>query len=66
LGIVIRVLVAGLVSAQAQRTAAKPATNAEFRKMIDEYFTAWSTLEPDSAAKYYAKDGDIVFLERRL
>ena len=34
---------------------------AEFRAMVAQYYTAWSTLNPDNAAKYYAKDSDIVF-----
>ena len=54
-------------SAQMKRTAAKPASSsafeAEFKKMIDEYYTAWSTLNPDNAAKFYAKDADIDFFD---
>jgi ketosteroid isomerase-like protein len=63
LAIVIALLVTSPASARAKRTAAKPATDAEFKKMIDEYYTAWSTLNPDNAAKYYAKDADIVFYD---
>jgi ketosteroid isomerase-like protein len=67
LAIVVGLLVTAPASAQAKRTAAKPAPDAalknEFKKMIDEYYTAWSTLNPDNAAKYYAKDADIVFYD---
>lgn len=63
LAIVIALLVTTPALARAKRTAAKPAPDAEFKKMIDEYYTAWSTLNPDNAAKYYAKDADIVFYD---
>lgn len=67
LTITIALLLTGPVLARAKRTAAKPAADAqftgEFKKMIDEYYTAWSTLNPDNAAKFYAKDADIVFYD---
>jgi ketosteroid isomerase-like protein len=69
LSITLAVLIAfaapATASAQAKRTAAGPdaAINGEFTKMIEEYYTAWSTLNPDNAAKYYAKDADIVFYD---
>ena len=49
-------------SAQAKKATAK-SLEAEFRAMIAQYYTAWSTLNPDNAAKYYAKDADIVFYD---
>src|SRR5580765_7815745 len=55
--------VAAAVSAQAKKAPAKTALEAEFKVMIDQYYTAWSTLDPDKAAKYYAKDADIVFYD---
>ena len=58
----LAVLIAVGVSAQA-KTATKMAVEAEFKTMIAEYYTAWSTLNPDNAAKYYAKDADIVFFD---
>jgi ketosteroid isomerase-like protein len=67
LAIIIALLFTAPILARAKRTAAKPATDAgltgEFKHMIDEYYTAWSTLNPDKAAKYYAKDADIVFYD---
>ena len=67
LAIMIALLVTAPVLARAKRTAANPAPdaalNSEFKKMIDEYYTAWSTLNPDNAAKFYAKDADIVFFD---
>jgi len=51
------------VSAQAKKMPAKTALEAEFKSMIDKYYAAWSTLNPDNAARYYAKDADIVFYD---
>lgn len=55
--------VAASVSAQTKKAPAKTALEAEFKAMIAQYYTAWSTLDPDKAAKYYAKDADIVFYD---
>jgi ketosteroid isomerase-like protein len=55
--------IAGQVSAQTKKPQAKTAVEAEFRTMVAQYYTAWSTLNPDNAAKYYAKDADIVFYD---
>lgn len=51
------------VSAQKKPAHAKTALEAEFRTMIAEYYAAWSTLDPDKAAKYYAKDADLPFFD---
>lgn len=50
-------------SAQMEKAPSKSALEAEFKAMIDQYYTAWSTLDPDKAAKYYAKDADLVFYD---
>ena len=50
-------------SAQMKKAPPKTALEAEFKAMIDQYYTAWSTLDPDKAAKYYAKDADLVFYD---
>jgi ketosteroid isomerase-like protein len=50
-------------SAQMKKSPAKTALEAEFKSMIDQYYTAWSTLDPDKAAKYYAKDADLIFYD---
>src|SRR5437870_13442873 len=54
---------AASVSAQTKKSPAKTALEAEFKSMIDQYYAAWSTLDPDKAAKYYAKDADLVFFD---
>lgn len=56
-------LVTVSASAQARKAPAKTALEAEFRSMVAQYYTAWSTLDPDMAAKYYAKDADLVFFD---
>ena len=50
-------------SAQTKQAPTKMALEAEFKALINEYYTAWSTLNPDNAAKFYAKDADIVFYD---
>jgi len=55
--------VAASVSAQTKKAPAKTALAAEFKVMIDQYYTAWSTLDPDKAARYYAKDADLIFYD---
>lgn len=58
------VLVIGVcASAQKKPAHAKTALETEFKTMIDQYYTAWSTLDPDKAARYYAKDADLVFFD---
>jgi ketosteroid isomerase-like protein len=59
----LAVLIAIAASAQTKKTPTKMGIEAEFKAMIDQYYTAWSTLNPDNAAKYYAKDADIVFYD---
>jgi ketosteroid isomerase-like protein len=48
------------VGARAQQRATDDAT---FRKLIDGYCTAWSSGNPDNAAKFYAKDADLIFYD---
>lgn len=35
----------------------------EFKALIQRYWQAWSTLNPDNAAPMYAKDADAVFFD---
>jgi len=61
--LITALLVTVTASAQAGKAPAKTALEAEFKTMIAQYYAAWSTLDPDKAAKYYAKDADIVFYD---
>jgi len=35
----------------------------DFNRIIKEYYSAWSTLNPDNPAPAYAKDADLVFFD---
>src|SRR5256885_14789861 len=48
------------VGAHAQQKATQEAT---FRKLIDSYCAAWSTANPENAAKFYAKEDGLVFYD---
>lgn len=37
--------------------------DAEFRTLIERYNDAWSTMNPDKAALFYAKDATLVFYD---
>jgi len=56
-------VIALTAQAQMKKTTSKTALEAEFKAMVDQYYAAWSTLDPDKAAKYYAKDADLVFYD---
>jgi ketosteroid isomerase-like protein len=51
------------LSVAAQTRKAGPGLEGEFKSLIDQYYAAWSTLNPDNAAKLYAKDADLVFYD---
>jgi ketosteroid isomerase-like protein len=60
---VILALVGGsltFVGAHAQQKASEEAT---FRKLVDSYCAAWSSGNPDNAAKFYAKEDGLVFYD---
>lgn len=59
----LAVLMTIAASAQAKKAPTEKALEAEFKVMIDQYYTAWSTLDPDKASKYYAKDADLIFYD---
>jgi ketosteroid isomerase-like protein len=48
------------VGARAQQKASEEAT---FRKLIDDYCAAWSSGNPDNAAKFYAQEDGAVFYD---
>jgi ketosteroid isomerase-like protein len=48
------------VAARAQQKATEVAT---FRKLIDGYCAAWSSGNPDNAAKFYAQEEGVVFYD---
>ncbi|HUN62848.1 MAG TPA: nuclear transport factor 2 family protein [Candidatus Sulfotelmatobacter sp.] len=48
------------VGARAEQKAADDTT---FRKLIDSYCAAWSSGNPDNAAKFYAKEDGLIFYD---
>jgi ketosteroid isomerase-like protein len=58
-------LMVTLASAAQAKTPARSSAraDAEFKKIIEEYYAAWSQLNTDTPAKYYAKDADLVFYD---
>jgi ketosteroid isomerase-like protein len=48
------------VGARAQQKASDDAT---FRKLLDGYCAAWSSGDPENAAKFYAKDATLTFYD---
>jgi len=48
------------VGARAQQKANEEAT---FRKLIDSYCAAWSSGNPDNAARFYAQDDELIFYD---
>ncbi len=41
----------------------KPTQQDEFKSLIDRYYTAWNTGNPDNAAPLYAQENDLVFYD---
>src|SRR5690349_13745916 len=62
LTLVLMTAFASAVQAKAPARRAQ-AADAEFKKLISDYYTAWSQLNTDTPAKYYAKDADLVFYD---
>ena len=50
-------------SALAKPAATKQAPEAEFKALIDRYYAAWSSMNPDNASQFYAKDADLIFYD---
>jgi ketosteroid isomerase-like protein len=53
----------GLLTFVGARAEQKAADDATFRKLIDGYCAAWSSGDPNNAAKYYAKDDGLIFYD---
>jgi len=59
----IGLLIALSSAAQTMKSPASTNVYGEFKALIDQYYAAWSTLNPNNAAKFYAKDADLVFYD---
>jgi len=53
----------GLLTFAGARAQQRATDEATFRKLIDGYCAAWSTGDPNNAAKYYAKQDGLVFYD---
>ncbi|HUL33596.1 MAG TPA: nuclear transport factor 2 family protein [Candidatus Eisenbacteria bacterium] len=53
----------GLLTFAGARAQQKATDDATFRKLIDGYCAAWSSGNPENAAKYYAKDSGLTFYD---
>ena len=63
--VVLALFVLALTAAAQTKSApaSKTPLEAQFKAKITQYYAAWSTLDPDKAAGYYAKDANIVFYD---
>jgi ketosteroid isomerase-like protein len=60
---VLLAFVGALLTFAAARAQQIVSDDATFRVLIDQYCVAWSSGNPDNAAKFYAKDNDLVFYD---
>ena len=59
-----RLLMAALIAGTfCLPTLAQKQSAPDFNRIIKEYYAAWSTLNSDKPAPYYAKDADLVFFD---
>jgi ketosteroid isomerase-like protein len=60
---VLIALFGGLLTFAGARAQQRATDDATFRKLIDGYCAAWSSGDPNNAAKYYAKEDSLVFYD---
>ena len=60
---VVFALCGALLTFAGARAQQKATDDATFRKLIDGYCAAWSSGNPDNAAKFYAKDANLTFYD---
>jgi len=60
---VVLAFVGALVTFVGARAQQKATDDTTFRKLIDGYCVAWSSGNPENAAKYYVKDDNLVFYD---
>jgi uncharacterized protein (TIGR02246 family) len=59
---VAALVAAGASPAAQKRSAAPSSTETQLKALVERYFTAWSTRNPERAAPLYAKEADAVFI----
>jgi ketosteroid isomerase-like protein len=60
---VVFAFIGAFVTFAGARAQQKATDDTTFRKLIDGYCVAWSSGNPENAAKYYAKDDNLVFYD---
>jgi len=50
-------------AARATKAGRRSGGDPQFKSLIDRYYVAWSTLNPDNAAEFYARDASLVFFD---
>jgi len=60
---IVLAVAGGLLTFVGARAQQKATDDATFRRLTDEYCAAWSTGNPDAPARFYAKDGSLVFYD---
>lgn len=60
---VVFAFLGALVTFAGARAQQKASDDDTFRKLIDAYCAAWSSGNPDNAAKFYAKDANLIFYD---
>jgi len=58
---VLVALMGGLLTFAGARAQQKASDDATFRKLIDGYCAAWSSGNPDNAARFYSKDSGLTY-----
>ena len=58
---VLLAFLGGLLTFVGARAQQKASDDATFRKLIDGYCAAWSSGNPDNAAKFYSKDSGLTY-----
>jgi len=60
---VVLALVGGSLTFVGAHAQQKASEEAAFRKLLDNYCAAWSSGNPDNAAKFYAKEDGLMFYD---
>ena len=58
-----RLLIATLLFAALSVPVLPQSKADDIKAVVQGYYAAWNTLNPDNAAKFYAKDADLVFFD---
>ena len=58
-----QLLIAALMLATFSLPAVAQGKGDDINALVKDYYAAWNTLNPDNAAKFYAKDADLVFFD---